>query len=233
LAKRKKSDAAPDLFAAAGEGSPGEKIAAGIDSFLLEKKTPQEYKNFIIALFKDSLACGQDDAVWKLLDYLENESDFFTAPASTRFHGAEECGLVIHSLLVLSKCLRLAPVMLGAEFNVYHLALSCVFHDLCKVNMYDKKTRNVKNEKTGAWEVVPCYVVRNDYIAYGHGIESMLRLNKFIKMPAAWNHAIRWHMGAYDISDSDHHSYKKALAFYREVLLLHSADMLAATVEGV
>lgn len=233
MAKRKKSEQSPDLFVDAGDASTGEKIAAAIDSFLLTKKTPEEYKIFVIALFKDYLERAQDDAVWKLLDYLGNESDFFTAPASTRFHGAEECGLVTHSLLVLSKCLQLAPAMLGTEYDAYYLTLSSVFHDLCKVNMYDKKSRNVKNDKTGAWEAVPCYVVRGDYIAFGHGIESMLRLNKFIKMPAAWNHAIRWHMGAYDISDSDRHSYKKALAFYREVLLLHSADMLAAAVEGV
>jgi hypothetical protein len=99
--------------------------------------------------------------------------------------------------------------------------------------MYEKKTRNVKNEKTGVWEHVPCYAVRADYLSFGHGIESMLRITKFMKLPQAWLHAIRWHMGAYDISGSDDISYKKALARYKEVLLLHTADMQASAVEGV
>ena len=40
------------------------------------------------------------DGADKLLDFLENKSDFFTAPASTRFHGACEGGLLRHSLNV-------------------------------------------------------------------------------------------------------------------------------------
>ncbi|MDR3302588.1 MAG: hypothetical protein LBT01_08720 [Spirochaetaceae bacterium] len=207
-------------------------LADTIDTLLATKKTTDEYKSFIANIFNDVLGVAEDDPVWKLFAALDAESDYWTAPASTRYHGSHECGLVRHSLAVLSKAIRLYPVMVGGAPDMYHLVVSCLFHDLCKVNMYERKSRNVKNEKTGAWEAVPCYFVRADYISFGHGIESMLRLNRFIKMPVQWNHAIRWHMGAYDLSESDAPSHKKALGLYKEVLLLHSADMQAALVDA-
>jgi hypothetical protein len=99
--------------------------------------------------------------------------------------------------------------------------------------MYETKTRNSKNEVTGIWEKVPYYKVKDDYLSYGHGIESMLRLNKFITMPEPWNQAIRWHMGAYDMSQTDKFSLEKSLSAYREVLFLQTADMLAGLVDEI
>jgi hypothetical protein len=99
--------------------------------------------------------------------------------------------------------------------------------------MYETKMRNSKNEETGVWEKVPFYKVKEDYLSCGHGIESMLRLNKFILMPDAWNHAIRWHMGAYDMSQLDKLALDKSLSTYREVLFLQTADMMAGLVENI
>jgi hypothetical protein len=204
-----------------------------IKQFISSPKGQAEYADFVVYIFQAVLETAKDNPVWKLLEYLEKETDFYTAPASTRFHSSEPGGLVRHSLLVTANGIRLAPVMFSNEVDMYYLVISCLFHDLCKVNMYEEKTKNVKNEETGSWEKAPYYSVRKDYIAFGHGIESMLRLNDYIPMPNPWNHAIRWHMGAYDIAPMDKPSLDKAFAMYKEVLFLQTADMQAGLVEEI
>jgi hypothetical protein len=208
-------------------------LAEDIKRFIASPQSSEDYKDFVSYVFRGPLGTEKDDPVWKLLEYSEKETDFYTAPASTRFHSHEPGGLIRHSLLVVANGIKLAPVMLSSEVDMYHLVISCLFHDFCKVNMYEVKTRNVKNEETGNWEKAPYYSVRKDYIAFGHGIESMLRLNKYIPMPDSWNHAIRWHMGAYDLAPMDKPSLDKALALYREVLFLQAADMQAGLVEEI
>jgi len=204
-----------------------------IKLFVKAAHETSEYRNFIFSIFENALNVKSDDPVFKLLDFLDKEGDFFSCPASTKYHGNELYGLVRHSLMVLANGLKLAPIMLNGDVDMYFLAISCLFHDLCKVNMYEMKTRNVKNEETGNWEKAPYYKVKDFYMSYGHGIESMIRLNEYIKMPEAWNQAIRWHMGAYDISPLDKIAMEKALFAYREVLFLHTADMLAGIVDNV
>jgi hypothetical protein len=208
-------------------------FANAIKSFISIKTNVDKNKKFINRVFGEILDIGADDPVWKLLEYIEQETDFYTAPASTKYHGSEECGLVRHSLLVAANGIKLAPAMLEGEVDMYYLVVSCLFHDLCKVNMYEQYQRNLKNETTGKWETKGAYRIRDDYQSYGHGIESMLRLNKFIEMPESWNQAIRWHMGAYDISPMDKPALEKALARHRDVLFLQTADMMAGLVEEI
>jgi hypothetical protein len=204
-----------------------------IAELLKKNNSSSDYRNFTVRIFKEILNVKEDDPVWNLFSYIDSQTDFWTGPASTHFHGAEECGLIRHSLLVVAKCLLFAPVMLDKAPDYYYLISAALFHDFCKVNMYEIKTRNVKNQSTGKWETAPFYSVRPDYLAFGHGIESVLRLNEFIKMPNSWNHAIRWHMGAFDVSESDKMQLNKATTFYNEVLLLHTADMQAGIVEKI
>ena len=54
-------------------------------------------KEEFIEIFKEKITRPGADA---LLNYLENKSDFFTAPASARYHLACEGGLCEHSLNV-------------------------------------------------------------------------------------------------------------------------------------
>jgi hypothetical protein len=204
-----------------------------IRKLIASSRNPGEYAAFTRGIFKNALALPPADGVWDLLDYLEGETDFYSAPASTRYHGAELCGLIRHSLLVLANGIELAPVMLKDGANRYYLTTACLFHDLCKVNMYETKPRNVKDDKTGEWKKEAFYVVRQDYLSFGHGIESLLRLSRFISLDEAWRHAVRWHMGAYDLSQLDKMAMEKALAKHREVLFLQTADMLAGIVESV
>ena len=101
----------------------------------------------------------------KLLDWLDHKTDFFTAPASTRFHGACEGGLCMHSLNVYH---ALHDTFFAEGDSEETFAICALLHDLCKANYYKPGTRNVKNEATGQWEKVPSYSVE-DLFPYGHG----------------------------------------------------------------
>jgi hypothetical protein len=225
--------ASPNGASPEENGCSGLPSPAALKAFILSPAKPGAYAAFVRGIFKDLPRLPAADKVWDLLDYLEGETDFYSAPASTRYHGAEPQGLARHSLLVLANGIELAPLMLKDGADRYYLAVSCLFHDLCKVNMYETKLRNVKDEKTGEWKKEAFYMVRQDYISFGHGIESLLRISKFITLPEPWKHAVRWHMGAYDISQMDKLAMEKALAKFREVLFLQTADMQAGVVDAI
>ena len=113
----------------------------------------------------------------KLLDWLDKKTDFFTAPASTRFHGACEGGLCMHSLNVYH-ALHDSFFTEGESEESY--AICALLHDLCKANYYKLGTRNVKNEATGQWEKAPFYSV-DDLFPYGHGEKSVFLIERFMK----------------------------------------------------
>ena len=101
-----------------------------------------------IEIFRDKI---KRDGAEELLDFLQNRSDFFTAPASTRYHGACEGGLLAHSLNVYD-CLvdilnrpRVKEVY-GIEYSDESIAIAALMHDICKVNFYKTSFRNAKDE---------------------------------------------------------------------------------------
>lgn len=75
------------------------------------------------------------DGINELLEWLE-KSDFFVAPASTKYHGAYAGGLVEHSLNVY-ECLK-GIVSKYPELNISDetIAIVSLFHDICKANFY-------------------------------------------------------------------------------------------------
>lgn len=136
----------------------------------------------------------------RLLEYLK-KSDFFTAPSSTRFHGAYEGGLVQHSVNVYH-CLKdylsrpRVKEMYGMEYSEETIAIVALLHDLCKVNFYTVDYRNRKNDD-GVWEKVPYYTI-NDTLPYGHGEKSVYIISGFFYGDARLSReeafAIRYHM---------------------------------------
>ncbi|MGN1339524.1 MAG: hydrolase [Oscillospiraceae bacterium] len=166
----------------------------------------------------------------KLLDFLENKSDFFTAPASTRYHNAFEGGLLRHSLNVYH-CLC-AYMERDRVKNDYKLAASpetiaivSLLHDLCKVNFYKVGWRNVKNETTGQWEKQPRYEI-HDTLPYGHGEKSVYMISGFMRLTREEAMAIRWHMGFSGIEDKN--SIGQALEMYPLAFAMTVADMEAS-----
>lgn len=180
-----------------------------------------------IAIFNENIKREGAD---KLLDFLENKSDFFTAPASTRYHNAFEGGLLRHSLNVY-KCLAayLERARVKEEYKVEAsaetTAIVALLHDLCKVNTYRVSYRNAKNDKTGQWEKVPYYEI-HDALPYGHGEKSVYMISGFMRLTREEAMAIRWHMGF--SGNEDKNMIGRALEKFPLAFALSVADMEAS-----
>lgn len=183
-------------------------------------------KEEFIGIYKEKIT---RDGADKLLEFLE-KSDFFTAPASTRFHGAYEGGLLRHSLNVyecLTEYLARERVQkkYGLNASDESAAIVALLHDICKVNFYTVSMRNSKNEQTGQWEKVPYYTI-DDKLPYGHGEKSVYMISGFIRLTREEAMAIRWHMGFSGIEDKN--TIGKALEMYPLAFALSVADMEAS-----
>ena len=166
----------------------------------------------------------------ELLDYLENKSDFFTAPASARFHGSYAGGLCDHSVNVY-RCLeaylardRVREVY-GFECSPESAAIAALLHDVCKIGCYRAGSRNVKNEATGQWEKVPTFFYE-DKLPYGHGEKSVYIISGFMRLTREEAMAIRWHMGF--SGPEDDRTVGQALQKYPLAFALATADMEAS-----
>ena len=169
----------------------------------------------------------------KLMDYLIN-GGFFTAPASTKYHGAYPGGLYDHCRCVFDRLNNLthdnnlqwerdeSPFIVG------------FFHDLCKCDQYKVKddlvkliadypeyTKNIKIE----------YEYNTNTLLKGHGSKSVMLLSQFFPLTEEEMLCIRYHMGAYETDEWD--EYDRAIKKYPNVLWTHHADMLASKVDGI
>lgn len=166
----------------------------------------------------------------KLLAFLcSDASDFFTAPASTRYHGNFEGGLLQHSLNVYD-CLcdilerpRMKN-MYGICYPDESIAIAALMHDLCKVNFYKTSFRNVKNAE-GRWESVPYYTIE-DNLPYGHGEKSVYILSGYMRLTRDEAFAIRYHMGF--SGNEDPGNVGRALEMFPLAYALCMADMEAS-----
>ncbi|MDP2425709.1 MAG: hypothetical protein U1C51_09870 [Candidatus Izemoplasmatales bacterium] len=149
-----------------------------------------------VSIFKQYIKREGSDKL--LLYLLSQECDFFSAPASTRFHLSKKSGLVIHSLHVL-ECLvdyvsrpRMESVY---QFNpsTESVVIVALLHDLCKINVYKPSKRNVK-DKDGKWKEEDTYEFR-DELPYGHGEKSVYIISGFMRLTREEAFAIRYHMG--------------------------------------
>lgn len=186
----------------------------------------QNLKNQFIELLKSTKREGIED----LIKFLE-KSDFFTAPSSTRFHGAYKGGLLVHSLNVYNEFIKLKESGVFPLENVKDetsYILCPLLHDICKTYFYAEDTRNVKNKETGQWEQVPYYTV-DDKIPYGHGEKSVMMIEQYIKLLPYERFAIRWHMGAYS-GQQDWNYIGVAYEKYPFAMMLHFADMCATHI---
>ncbi len=183
-------------------------------------------KEEFIEIYRENIFREGSDA---LLDYLENKSDFFSCPASSKFHGAYAGGLCDHSLNVYH-CLRdylareRVQELYGLEVPPESIAIAALLHDLCKIGCYKAGSRNVKNEATGQWEKVPTFYYE-DPMPYGHGEKSVYIISGFMKLKREEAMAIRWHMGFSGSEDS--RLVGQALEKYPLAFALSVADMEA------
>jgi hypothetical protein len=162
----------------------------------------------------------------KLLEYLTSPaSDFFTAPASARFHSSYEGGLVDHSINVY-ECLKSyldsdRAKDFGFEYSEESIAIVSLLHDLCKVNVYKKGFRNVKDEK-GVWQRVDSFEF-DDRLPYGHGEKSVYIISGYMKLTREEAFAIRYHMG-YSSPTEDPRNVSASFEMFPLAFALSTAD---------
>lgn len=180
-----------------------------------------------IAIYQENITRRGSD---RLLEWLDSDaSDFFTAPSSTRYHGAYEGGLVEHSLNVYA-CLKdylarpRTKELYGMDYTPETIAVTALLHDICKVNFYVVDYRNAKNEQ-GIWERVPYYTIR-DTLPYGHGEKSVYMIQGFMRLTREEAFAIRYHMGF--SGNEDKNSVGRALEMFPLALAVSVADMEAS-----
>lgn len=186
----------------------------------------EDYKNAFMNAYQANINREGAD---KLLKWLES-SDFFTAPASTRFHGDYPGGLCEHSLHVYA---RLHELCRNFQIDASNetIAVCGLLHDICKVDFYKQTTRNRKNEQTGQWEKVPYYEV-DDRVPYGHGEKSVYILSGFMRLSREEAMAVRWHMGGFDEAvRGGSYSMSRAYEMYPLAVLLHMADLAATYID--
>lgn len=200
-------------------------------TLLVESAKPAilEMINYIIKDNSESAA---------LIDWLD-QSDFWSAPASTRFHGNVKGGLSLHTFKVIEQSLIFAkpilenfyksPISKDFDLSIKDIFIAALAHDFCKTNFYTVEYRNTK-DFAGNWIKQPFYKSKSDNRNLGHGNESVLILLK--SFPSYINNrtvieAISRHMGFSDLSESEGYNYSLFLQ-NPLVILLQLADQTAA-----
>lgn len=184
--------------------------------------------------FKKIVAENVDrSGIEDLMDWVESSTDFYSAPASTRFHLNCDGGLLQHSLNVYDEAMRLCNLyyteeeMADAKLR-QSIAISALFHDLCKANSYSKYLKNVKNQDTGRWEQVEAYQY-DVKLPFGHSQKSVILVQHFIRLNTAEIAAILGHMGFSDSSFKGGDGYVgDILEKYKLALMIHMADLVAS-----
>lgn len=167
-----------------------------------------------------------------LMKWLD-KTDFFSAPASTRYHLSEEGGLCQHSLNVYKRLKKeiFSEYEYESTYSDETIALVALFHDICKADVYKVEMRNVKNKDTGKWEQEPYYTF-DDSIPMGHSEKSVYIINGFLRLTREESMAVMWHMGGFDVRvKGGDFTINKAFEMYPLAVLLHVSDLKATAID--
>lgn len=192
------------------------------------------YKNEFLELLRSTKRDGMEDVIEDLED-----NGFFTAPASAGNHLNVEGGLVLHSLntckaaLAVWEGMKKVEPTLEKEVSRESVIIASLLHDVCKMDIYIPGLKRKKNAM-GVWEDVPGYKVSYKKFPMGHGEKSLvLLLCDGLELTDAEMLAIRWHMGPWGVnmnSFEDQRNYDTAHTLYPLVMIVHTADCLAASI---
>lgn len=188
-----------------------------------------------IERFESLLRSTEREGIDNLMEFIR-KSDFYTAPASTRYHSCHEGGLLEHTLNVYDRLvskfndeLWKDKVDVGSD----SIIIAALLHDLCKCYFYGTELKNkkeyndrgTKSDSNGRfdWVTVPSYTV-DDKIPYGHGEKSVMMIEEYIKLKPMERYAIRWHMG-FSEPKENWNTLGTAMRKYPLILALHMADL--------
>ena len=194
---------------------------------IMTKEELEEQKEMILDLLRST----ERDGIDKLADYLSDSTDFFTAPASTRFHNNFSGGLAQHCLNVYENFKSLLEIK-GVEMSEDSIIICSLLHDLCKCNTYVVETRNRKNEQ-GQWEKYNIWATNKDVdIPLPHSSRSIAIIRKFIKLSIKEELTIFYHMGPYGGEDYEYRNMLKAAnEKYPQTVLFYVADTIASYLD--
>jgi HD superfamily phosphohydrolase YqeK len=176
------------------------------------------------------------DGIEGLVSWLKNETDFFTAPASTKFHCNYDGGLLEHSLNTVEFSLHLYNYIVKRkpeyEYLKESVILCALFHDVCKVNLYSKGEKYFK-DKNNRWQTYLTYEI-NDTFPLNHGSKSVYLINRWITLKNEEALAIEHHMGLSCVAFQgiNKFAYEKAIE-HPLVKIIQSADMASGSVEDI
>lgn len=202
----------------------------------LEGKNMEElieaYEELFIGAYiltqKTQVVAGRSMPYEKAIDWLRT-TDFYTAPASTKYHEAFPGGLLIHSINVYNHVLEIAKLSNFSKVSIPHAAMAALVHDWCKIGYYESYQKNVKNEATGQWEKETAYKVNQKGLPLGHGVTSLYLAMQVMRLTPEQALAIRWHMGRWQVCDIEQNEFQKANEEYPMVYLIQFADELSCT----
>lgn len=183
-----------------------------------EKLTKEDRKNLYRVFMKNTTKTNAH--LYNLVEKLDRIG-FFTAPASTKYHGAYEGGLLDHSLQVARELVRLTDKLNLKWQRPESPYIVGMFHDLCKVDNYKKDLET------------DSYIYNPYKILDGHGEKSVIVLQGYISLTAEEIACIRWHMGAFETDTNKWKYYGNAIKAYPNVLYTHTADITASHIRGV
>lgn len=194
---------------------------------MIEAIEIQANKEMIIKILRET---GRAE-IESLITFLEN-SDFFKAPASTKYHGAYDGGLAEHSLHVWY-LLNHKNLYFHLDLSTDNIAIVALLHDVCKINFYGKEMKNVikgmKDNGYGKqvkdWQEEETVVVK-DQFPIGHGEKSVITLLRYIQLTDLEIAMIRWHMGGY-VPRDEYRDLDNAVNMYPAIVALHAADLEA------
>ena len=172
-----------------------------------------------------------------IIGWLRND-DFYTSPASTKYHDSCNGGLLNHTLQTYNQLVSLRSVgkfQLVVKEQWWSAVFAVLVHDWCKIGRYESYLKNVKNTETGVWEQVPSFKYKEDGVGrFGHGTQSLIMAmqicgSKYTSLTFEEMAAIRWHMDNWDIGTYDTEDLHKCNEKIPMVRMVQFADQLAIT----
>jgi len=191
---------------------------------MLTKEQIEQNKNEFLEIIRTNV---KREGTEELLSYLQ-KTDFFSCPASTKFHCDYEGGLCEHSLSVYKRLKRMVAAEEKVEASEETIAICGLLHDVCKANYYKVQMRNTK--QNGAWVEQPFYTV-DDSLPFGHGEKSVYIINGFMRLTREEAMAINWHMGFTDARAQVGYALSEAFRKFPLATLMHAADFLSTYID--
>lgn len=163
-----------------------------------------------------------------LINFIENETAYLTAPASTKYHLCKEGGLLEHSVNVAETLLKLKNI-LAQEISDESCVIVGLLHDLGKVGMPNNpqyiKVEPSEKQKEQGLKPYPPYKFNNNLIYLSVPIRSLYLIGGRIDLTEEEVQAIVYHDGQY-VEDNR----SVALREEKLTLLLQHADIWSSRI---